>query len=551
MAGIDVSSILPMGIEEGGYFETMRNSGTSVSGNARLMAQPNYPKRVWILLGSVLLFRLIYAAVFPVSPAGDEAYYWDWGRQLDYGYYSKPPFIAWLYAFVDWVGNGSLFAIRATAAILGTGSVLILFFLASSLFDQRVGWMAAIAAIAAPANSVLSFFLTIDAPLVFCWSVALWMLWRYLSGEGKGGTLFTLFCALSIGHLSKQMMMVFPFLAILLLVLHRDSRHFLRRPALWITLFGSFVALAPPLLWNSRNGWITFKHTSHHFQSTADDGNLVLERLEDFLSFVGSQLGALSPVIGLTLFCVSLFGLKSVRSAPLSIRLLLVFGALPLAGMLVLALRQGLQPNWPAVFYVSCFALAGAFYAGRELFGFPPQGWRRAFRLGVVIGVALSAYFYFGPLLFQAVGKQGHKADPNRRLLGYGETATQFQRVRETFPDAEELFLVTMAHRHTTSLLAFSLPDQPRVYRWESYDMIRSQYELWNNPFEDGFAGKDGLILVPGSDALPSQLAESFESYEKVGEFDVEYRYDNVRHFSVFRGEKLKQWPKGVPLPEQ
>ena len=57
-----------------------------------------YQRSSLLLIGAVLLFRLLYAAIFPVNPVGDEAYYWDWGRQLDYGYYSKPPLIAWLYA---------------------------------------------------------------------------------------------------------------------------------------------------------------------------------------------------------------------------------------------------------------------------------------------------------------------------------------------------------------------------------------------------------------------------------------------------------------------
>ena len=80
----------------------------------------SYQRRALLLVGVVLVLRLIYAALFAKNPIGDEAYYWDWSRQLDYGYYSKPPFIAWLYGFVDWIGQGSLFAIRATAAVLGT-----------------------------------------------------------------------------------------------------------------------------------------------------------------------------------------------------------------------------------------------------------------------------------------------------------------------------------------------------------------------------------------------------------------------------------------------
>lgn len=504
----------------------------------------NHHKRVLVLIGLVLAFRLVYAAIFPINPAGDEAYYWDWGRQLDYGYYSKPPFIAWLYAFVDWIGGGSLFAIRATAAILGTLSVYLLYRLTAELFDERTGWIAAVLAFVAPANSVLSFFLTIDAPLMFCWSAALWALWRYVSGSGKWGALAALFVALAIGHLTKQMMIVFPFLAIVFLALGKRARGFLKDPALMLTLFGSYLSLIPPLVWNARNDWITFQHTGHHFEVDSDGGNVIVERLEDFLSFIGTQLGVLSPVIAVILFSVSLVGLKLIRRAPAAIRLLLVFGGLPLAGMLLLALRQGLQPNWPAVFYISGIALTAAWWT--RMFGpsFPPARWRTQFQPAVIVGLCLVAYFYFGSFLFQAAGRPGHKADPNRRLMGHDIVAAEFQKVREEVPNSDESFILTVGHRDLASHLAFGLPDQPRVYRWENPGVIKSQYEIWNNPYEDGFAGKNGLILVPGSGPVPNRLAKAFENVEAVGEFSVDYNYEQTRPFTVFQGKGLKNWPE-------
>ena len=504
----------------------------------------DFRKRVLVLLGLVLGFRLIYAAIFPVNPAGDEAYYWDWGRHLDYGYYSKPPFIAWLYAFVDWIGGGSLFAIRATAAVLGTASVFVLFSLTSELFDAKTGWTAAVLALIAPANSVLSFFLTIDAPLVLCWSIALWSLWRYVSGSGKWGALIALFIALALGHLSKQMMMVFPFLAVLFMALGKRAREFLKDPKLMLALFGSYLSLIPPLVWNARNDWITFQHTSHHFETSSDGGNLILERLEDFLSFIGTQLGVLSPIVAVILFSVCLVGLKSIRTAPAAIRFLLVFGALPLAGMLLLALRQGLQPNWPAVFYVSCIALTAAWWCRMFSPSFPPAKWRKSYKSAIVLGLTLVSYFYLSSIIFNMIGKPGHKADPNRRLMGHDLVAAELQAVRESIPDSDKMFLLAVGHRDTASHLAFGLPDQPKMYRWEIPGQIHSQYELWNNPFEDGFEGKDGIILVPNSNAVPARLAKAFENVEKAGEFTVVYSYDKTRPFSVFVGRHLKKWPE-------
>lgn len=514
---------------------------------ASLEQSINFQRRAIILVGIVLLLRLLYAALFAINPIGDEAYYWDWGRQPDYGYYSKPPFIAWLYAFVDWVGQGSLFAIRATAAVLGTLSILILFKLTESLFDARTGWLAVLLSLAAPANAALSFFLTIDAPLLICWSIALWMFWRYITGEGKTGTLLTLFLSLAVGHLCKQMMMIFPLLALIFLASHRETRPFLRRPSLWMVLLGSYLSLIPPLVWNAQHDWITFEHTSHHFEVKNEGGSYVIERLKDFLSFVGTQFGVLSPGTAFVLFSLCLTGLPLFGKVSKPARYLLSFGAIPIVMMLLIALRQGMQPNWPAVFYVSGIVLTAGWYGGKFQFGCPPASWRRLFPVTIAVGVILTSYFYFAPMVFEALGRSGHKADPNRRLLGYDLVAKEFEVLRRSVPGSDDHFLVALGHRDFTSQLAFGLPDQPRVYLWDSDGIITSQYEMWNNPLEDGFEGKDGLVLLPVSSELPDAFVAAFESVSKVGEFAVNFGYDRKISVSVFRGMHLKSWPESPP----
>jgi 4-amino-4-deoxy-L-arabinose transferase-like glycosyltransferase len=502
-----------------------------------------YQRRALFVLGVVFALRLLYAAVFAKNPAGDEAYYWDWGRQLDYGYYSKPPLIAWIYAFVDWIGHGSLFAFRATAAALGTLSLFMLYKLSASLFDERTGWFTVLLGIAAPANAVLSFFLTIDAPLVFCWAMALWMLWRYLSEPEQKSSLAWLFLALAAGHLCKQMMMLFPLLSVIFLALHSETRPFLKRPGLQLTLFGSYLSLIPPLVWNAKHDWITFKHTGHHFEVKGDGGNPLFERLEDFFSFVGTQFGVLSPGTAFVLFSLCLTGLPLLRRADRPVRFLLTFGALPVAAMLLLALRQSMQPNWPAVYYLCGIVLTAAWYNGKLQFALPGASLRRLFPVTIGFGAAFVAFFYLGPVYFAAVGKSGHLFDPNRRLLGHDLVAAEFDRLRMTVPNANDHFLVALGHRDITSQLAFGLPDQPRVYRWESQDRISSQYEMWNNPSEDGLGGKDAIILAPNAKELPRQLSRAFDEVEKVGEFKIRFSYTRERSFAVFRGRTLKLWP--------
>src|SRR6476660_2833864 len=55
---------------------------------------------VWLAIALVLLgvlsntFYLFHNC--PIDLSEDESHYWEWSRHLDYGYYSKPPGIAWV-----------------------------------------------------------------------------------------------------------------------------------------------------------------------------------------------------------------------------------------------------------------------------------------------------------------------------------------------------------------------------------------------------------------------------------------------------------------------
>ena len=143
----------------------------------------SYRRKVLLLIAGAFFFRVLYSLFYPVHLAGDEAYYWEWGRRPALGYYSKPAMIAWLYGIVNWIGGGSLFSVRFTAILLGTASLFVTYLLTRKLFDSRTAFIAVILALAVPGNCLLNFVLTIDAPLILAWSLSLYFLWKYSQGE--------------------------------------------------------------------------------------------------------------------------------------------------------------------------------------------------------------------------------------------------------------------------------------------------------------------------------------------------------------------------------
>ena len=92
------------------------------------------------MTNKILSFAVFFLIVFKVvaiyftefSLYGDEAQYWLWSQNLDLGYYSKPPFLAWLInSFTSICGNSEI-CIRISSPILHTISA---FFIALTAFN--------------------------------------------------------------------------------------------------------------------------------------------------------------------------------------------------------------------------------------------------------------------------------------------------------------------------------------------------------------------------------------------------------------------------------
>ena len=47
------------------------------------------PRAIWLLAGGFLLLTASYGVMVPLN--GDEAFYWQHGRHLDWGFYTHPP----------------------------------------------------------------------------------------------------------------------------------------------------------------------------------------------------------------------------------------------------------------------------------------------------------------------------------------------------------------------------------------------------------------------------------------------------------------------------
>jgi 4-amino-4-deoxy-L-arabinose transferase-like glycosyltransferase len=98
--------------------EINRKNGVQILMLDKSLAWVN--KNLLTLLVGVTLLRLVFLALNGLDLLGDESYYWDWSRQPDWCYYSKPPMVAWLIGMSTWFLGDYAFTVRLPTVILGT-----------------------------------------------------------------------------------------------------------------------------------------------------------------------------------------------------------------------------------------------------------------------------------------------------------------------------------------------------------------------------------------------------------------------------------------------
>jgi 4-amino-4-deoxy-L-arabinose transferase-like glycosyltransferase len=491
----------------------------------------NWNRRFAWLCAGVFVFRVLFTLFFCAHAdlAGDEAYYWDWGRRPDWGYYSKPPMIGWLMGLVGWLTGACDIGVRMTALVMGTMTLGIIFLLMRRLYDARTGFIAAVLLLLTPANTGLNLFLTIDAPLLLSWSLALLLFWWAVEKPSCWTRWLALALVMGLGSLSKQMMLVFPVLMVAFLAFDAERRAILRNPRLWVSILIGAAFLTPVVLWQQRHEWITLEHTAHHFNAESLGFGRWLTRT---LEWPGVQALVYSPGLTAAMVLVLWLGLRGWRGMAARERYLLIASAPALIAFSALALRQRINPNWPAVFWLPALLLVAAWFAGH----LPWSGmiaWRR-WSLRVAAALVVAAHLLIPAVFLTSLRSHKKLAE----LRGWEETGQQAGAFLDKAPRPDHTFVMALGHRYHAAQMAFSMPQNPRVYRWEPSGHPMSQYEIW--PGAEERIGDDGLIL--GSGSVPAPVAACFASLEKLGKIEVPLG-KKTRAYDVFLGRGLKSWP--------
>src|SRR3954471_17907080 len=189
------------------------------------------------LISSVVIFHLVYLTRnCPIDLAEDEAYYWDWSREIDMSYYSKGPATALLIRGSCAIFGDTMPAVRFPAVFLRAGVAIMTYWLARRLLKSDVlALMATLLSYITPMFLAAGLIMTTDPAYLFCWAAASCLAYKALWDERKWAWIALGF-AVGIGTLAKFSMPLWMVGLFLFLVTSARYRFYLRTPWPWVAL---------------------------------------------------------------------------------------------------------------------------------------------------------------------------------------------------------------------------------------------------------------------------------------------------------------------------
>ena len=302
-------------------------------------------------VAAITLIRMVVLIVSPLELYPDEAQYWWWAQAPAFGYFSKPPMIAWIvWLTTTLFGNGE-WAIRIAAPLLHGLTALCVFAIGRAVFTARAGFLGALAYLTTPGASYSSGLISTDVPLLLCWAVALYAFLRALDGQ-KWRWVVLCGVAIGFGLMAKYAMLYFLLGAVFAVLLIPAARTLMLSGRGAVILLLGLALVAPNIWWNAQHGFPTIAHT----EANADWGRSRFSPLS-MMGFLLGQFGVFGPL----LFAGYLAGLwRMARGRERNERMLVLalFSGPPLALMLVQSFIVKANANWAATAYVAAAPLA-------------------------------------------------------------------------------------------------------------------------------------------------------------------------------------------------
>jgi 4-amino-4-deoxy-L-arabinose transferase-like glycosyltransferase len=482
--------------------------------------------------------RLVALFRTPLELYPDEAQYWLWSRTLEFGYYSKPPVIAWAIWATTAIGGDAEAWVRLPAGLFQAGATVTVFLIGRRLYGANAGLAGAALYALMPGVQLSALVAATDAPLLFFLGLTLLAYVALLRADRRRTLLAAaLGAALGLAFLSKYAAAYFVVGLGLHLAISKPARAVWSPARVAAALAALGLVLAPNLAWNAAHGFATFQHTA----ANAAWSGVQLFNPAAMAEFVVSQFGVFGPIpLGVLIVGVGLAAARRKLSA--DDLMLLCFTLPPLLIVTGQAFISRANANWSGAGY-----LAGAVLVGAWLVRWRARGWL----IAALATQAVVAAVFLAAVISPALADRAGLANGLKRARGWAQTTNLILDRARREPD---LTAIAVNNRFLFYAVAYygrdRLPFLPPLTSWLLMEGPRNQAET-TAPLTPALGRRVLMVAYEGWRRAEMQADFARSDGLEIGSVWLDRRHK--RRIEMFIGEDFAPRPRdpvsGLPTP--
>lgn len=486
--------------------------------------------------------RTVALRLSPLDLYFDEAQYWLWSRSLEWGYFTKPPMVAWTIAATTSLFGDAEWAVRLASPIAHAVTAAAVYALGRGMYGAWAGFWAGFGWLVIPGVWMSSFIISTDAVLLPLWAIALLAVWRLVETRSMFWAV-VLGAAVGFGTLAKYAMLYFPLCALLAARWSQPVREGLGGGYRWlVSAVLALAIVAPNIIWNAQHGFATAQHTAANARLDPTD----LFNFDELVEFLGGQAGVVGPIVFMGILYLLWRTMRRAESLSAQDKFLLSFMLPPLLFVSVIAFISRANANWA----VTAYPAGMIWLCGSLIATAPGRRWLAGgILLNTLIGGAMCA------ALFLADPSVTNQVKGVRISRNWQETAADVARRAQSHPGDAPFTAIMVDDRaayfelsyYWRELRAEGVP-LPPLRMWLLHGVARNSAEAI-----DPMRSEDGgrvLVLHMKPGYLPF-VAGDFTVFRTVEPLQVPLGGGYTREFEISVGEGFAPAPRDAAFLER
>lgn len=208
------------------------------------------PKLFFYLLGAILAINLLQAHFTELL--FDEAYYWYYSKNLDWGYFDHPPMVAWLIRASRLFFSGEL-GVRFMSCLLSAATLIILWALIDHQKKKDYLPHFFVVAFSMTLLNAYGFFTLPDTPLLFFTALFLFVYKRFIASP-------SLFLSLVLGVVMAALMYSKYHAILVIVFVLLSNLKLISSKYAWLAVVIALLCYTPHFLWLYENDFVSIKY---------------------------------------------------------------------------------------------------------------------------------------------------------------------------------------------------------------------------------------------------------------------------------------------------